>query len=148
MDFTVVFQLLTTTLPVVLVILGYYHSKNLENLKENRKIKAMLFSELIQVSHKFNKNSTDEEKQGYIKNYSEIVEKLCLYANEDVLKNISKINRYYIENNGVTNSIKGQHLYSQLVLSMRRDVGLKTKSLNDETISGILAFEYFDVKSE
>jgi len=144
MEYDIWFQFITVTLPIIVAIIGYYYSKKLENLKEIRKIKAMLFFDLIQLGHKYSKDTTANEKKNYDKTYTEIADKLCLYANEEVLINISKINDFYFKNKSLTTSIEGQMLYAELILTMRRDVGLKTKKINHEIINKILALAYLE----
>jgi len=101
--------------------------------RERRKYKAELFIEYIRISNKIdnkNKNSKNDL------DYSTAVEKLCLYANENVLTLISQIHEKYNDNFMKTD--EGKILYSELILAMRKDTGVKVKKLNAERMINIL----------
>jgi len=130
---TLYFQLLTIGFSVISVVTGYVLTKKLEISREKRKYKAKLFIEYIRISNEIetkNKNLKNEME------YSTAVEKLCLYANENVLTLISQFHEKYDEN--FIGTPDGKRLYSELIIAMRQDVGLKVKKLSVEKMINIL----------
>jgi hypothetical protein len=128
-------QFLTITLPIIAVIIGYYSSKRLEVLRENRKLKADLFSQYIQIS---NKTGLDKDDKEINIKYSETVEKLCLYANENVLTKIALLHEGFKKNKNFIETPDGKRIYFELVIAMREDVGLKVENLNEAKIISVL----------
>jgi len=130
---TLWFQLLAIVFSIISVVIGYVLTKEREMSRERRKYKAELFIEYIRISNKIdnkNKNSKNDL------DYSTAVEKLCLYANENVLTLISQIHEKYNDNFMKTD--EGKILYSELILAMRKDTGVKVKKLNAERMINIL----------
>jgi hypothetical protein len=127
------FQLFTIVFSVISVVIGYVLAKKLEMSREKRKYKAELFIEYISISNKIDNKNKDLKKE---LEYSTIVEKLCLYANENVLTMISQFHEKY--NNNFMETDEGKKLYSELIIEMRKDVGLKVKKLSVENMINIL----------
>src|ERR1035437_9897806 len=127
------FQLFTIVFSVISVVIGYVLAKKLEMSREKRKYKAELFIEYISISNKIDNKNKDLKKE---LEYSTILEKLCLYANENVLTMISQFHEKY--NNNFMETDEGKKLYSELIIEMRKDVGLKVKKLSVENMINIL----------
>jgi len=126
-------QLLTIVLSVISVVGGYIITKNLEMSKERRKFKAKLFLEYISISNKIDnksKNPIDDI------DYYTTVEKICLYANEDVLTRIGTFHEKYVDK--FMDKEEGKKLYSELIIAMRKDIGLKTKDIDTKQMINIL----------
>ena len=140
-DLTLLFQLLTITLPIIAVIIGYYSSKRLEVLKENRKQKAELFSKYIHLSNMYSFVESKQQEKELDKLYTEISEKLCLYANENVLTKLSELHVEYRNNKEFISTPEGKEIYYRLVRAMRLDIGIKVKKLDKEKIINILELE-------
>lgn len=132
------FQFLTITIPIIAVIIGYYSSKRIEILRENRKLKADLFLQYIQISNKIELDKNNSENN--IK-YSETVEKLCLYANENVLIKIEQLHKGDKNVKNFTKTPDGKRIYSELVLAMRQDIGIKVKKLDEKIINNVLELD-------
>lgn len=138
---TISLQFLTIVVPIIAVVIGYYYSKRLEVLKENRKFKADLFSQFIKTSNKYNNIKSAKDEEIINNEYSEICEKLCLYADENVLNNLAKLNDGFNKEKNYIKTTEGKKIYTDLILSMRKDVGLKGNKFNDDTILKVLDIE-------
>jgi len=128
-------QLLAIVISVFSVVIGYFFTKKLEISREKRQYKAKLFIEYIRNSNKIENKNKNKNLNNDIE-YSTTVEKLCLYANENVLTLISQFHEKYDDN--FMETPEGKKLYSELIIAMRKDVGLRVKNLNVETMINIL----------
>jgi len=128
-------QLLTIIVSVLSIVIGYILSKRLEASREIRKYKAELFLEYINISNKIDDNKPDPEID---KDYSASVEKLCLYANQKVLCRIAEFHSKYFKIKNFTKTKEWKKDYSDIVLAMRKDIGLKTKMIDNNMMIDIL----------
>jgi hypothetical protein len=130
-------QLLTIVLSVISVVGGYIITKSLEISREKRKFKTQLFLDYISISNKIENSKNPKDDM----DYSATVEKLCLYANQDVLKKIAKFHKNYNDKKYDINFMdtdEGKELYSELIIAMRKDIGLRTKKIDTEKMINIL----------
>jgi len=134
-DLTLWLQLLTIVISVISVVAGYFLTKRLEVSREKRKYKADLFIEYIQNSNKIGTKNKDSKANI---DYSATVEKLCLYANEDVLTIISQFHELSKNDENIIKKPEGKNIYSQLIIAMRQDIGLKSKNISIEKMTNIL----------
>jgi len=127
------FQLLAMVVSIISVVIGYVFTKKLEMSREKRKYKAELFLKYISISNRIDNNSKNTK---YDIEYSTTVEKLCLYANEDVLTLIAQFHEKF--DNKFMGTDEGKELYSEIIIAMRKDIGLKSKKINVEKMINIL----------
>lgn len=126
-------QISAIVVSIISVVIGYICTKELEMSREKRKYKAELFLKYISISNRIDNNSKNPK---YDIEYSTTVEKLCLYANEDVLTLIAQFHKKY--DNKFMGTDEGKELYSEIIIAMRKDIGLKSKKINAEKMIDIL----------
>ncbi len=168
-------SILNKSWPLITLVIGafltYFVTKRQETIRDIRNTKTKIYQEFIELQTKWDNNifSNENEKIIIEAKFEELERKLVLYANEDVINNLSIINikcfeyviaksNEYREKNGksaTTQNIdvfyrqfytkdENRKLYINLIKSMRKDIGSKIKKLKDEDFYN--ALEYFTIK--